>query len=317
MATTISQPRSTNGARLRLLTFPREHGAWGILLIPLTTGAAIGMNSADALFPLILFSLAALALFCLRTPVESWLAASPLRPQTATERRAVFYSIVAYAAAAAVTLSVLIGAQHAYGLLVLGTLVASVFSVQAVLKKFGRQTRMSAQLIGSIGLTSTAAPVIRGTSRMPQAPCSRGKVSRRRRETFGERGSDIAVAIWDSCSFLLSGDSSGLVNRLIHFNQKIVQVSARPAGRVFDGAIVAGDPHFEFVKNRFGFRIFVANLTNDVPPADEVIEVEHGSPRVWNSWGQPSGADKRRKALRSENRPWPQRRERDSRDKCS
>lgn len=157
MATAISEPRSSNAPRLRLLTFPREHGAWGILLVPLTTGAAVGMDSAEALFPLILFSLTAIALFCLRTPVESWLAASPLRPQTASERRAVFYSIMAYAAVAAVTLSILIGTEQAYGLLVLGTVVASVFFVQAILKKFGRETRMSAQLIGSIGLTSTAA----------------------------------------------------------------------------------------------------------------------------------------------------------------
>lgn len=157
MATATSEPRPSNASRLRLLTFPREHGAWGMLLVPLTTGAAVGMDSAEALFPLMLFSLTAIALFCLRTPVESWLAASPLRPQTASERRAVSYSIMAYAGAAAVTLSILIGTEQTYGLLVLGAVVAFVFFVQAVLKKFGRETRMSAQLIGSIGLTSTAA----------------------------------------------------------------------------------------------------------------------------------------------------------------
>jgi YwiC-like protein len=157
MATALSEPRPANGARLRLLTFPREHGAWGMLLVPLTTGAAIGFNSATRISPLILLVLAALSLFCLRTPVESWLAASPLRPQTDSERRAVKNSILAYGAMAAVSLALLMGLEKAYGLLVLGTVVASVFFFQAILKRFGRETRTSAQLIGSIGLTSTAA----------------------------------------------------------------------------------------------------------------------------------------------------------------
>lgn len=157
MASTISDIRPANGARLRLLTFPREHGAWGILLVPLTTGAAVGFHSSAEIFPLILFSLAALSLFCLRTPVESWLAASPLRPQNASERRAVLYSTLAYASVAGVALAVLLGVEHAYGLLVLGAAAAGVFLLQAVLKKLGRETRMSAQIIGSMGLTSTAA----------------------------------------------------------------------------------------------------------------------------------------------------------------
>jgi YwiC-like protein len=153
----MSELRVSNSSRRRLLTFPREHGAWGILLVPLATGAALGFHSASQILPLILFTLAALALFCLRTPAEAWLAASPLRPQNASERRVVFYSIAAYAAAAGIALSVLILWQHAYDLLVLGAIVAAIFGVQAVLKKLGRETRTSAQWIGATGLTSTAA----------------------------------------------------------------------------------------------------------------------------------------------------------------
>lgn len=156
MATAMPEVTAAN-SRLRLLTFPREHGAWGILLVPLVTGAALGFNSPARILPLILFTLGALALFCLRTPAEAWLATSPLRPQNASERRAVFSSMAAYAAVAALALTVLIAWQQAYELLALGAVVAAIFLIQAVLKKLGRETRMSAQLIGAAGLTSTAA----------------------------------------------------------------------------------------------------------------------------------------------------------------
>ena len=42
-------------------------------------------------------------------------------------------------------------------MLALGAAVGAIFLLQAVLKKLGRETRVSAQLIGSLGLTSTAA----------------------------------------------------------------------------------------------------------------------------------------------------------------
>jgi YwiC-like protein len=157
MGTTTSGVHPANAARLRLLTFPREHGAWGILLIPLATGAAIGYHSPAAIFPLILFTLAALALFCLRTPLENRLAASPLRPQTPIERRAVETSIVVSVAVAGTSLVALLWLERTWSLLLLGAAVAAIFLAQAVLKKLGRETRMASQLVGSMGLTSTAA----------------------------------------------------------------------------------------------------------------------------------------------------------------
>jgi YwiC-like protein len=157
MDTTTSVVQPANGARLRLLTFPREHGAWGILLVPLVTGAAIGYQSPTAILPLILLTLAALALFCLRTPLESWLAASPLRPQTPAERHAVESSIIAFAAVSGAALAALLWLERAWSLLILGAAVAAIFLAQTILKKLGRQTRTRAQLMGSLGLTSTAA----------------------------------------------------------------------------------------------------------------------------------------------------------------
>ncbi len=146
-----------NNSRLRSIVWPREHGAWGILLIPLVTGAWVGRPSGERIVPLVLFALAALGLFCLRTPVEIWLGVSPLRVETAAERKAVHSSIYFYASLSVAGLVILFWRVHAYGLLLLGAAAAAAFTVQAVWKNLGRQTRLNAQLTGSLALTCTAA----------------------------------------------------------------------------------------------------------------------------------------------------------------
>lgn len=157
MSSVASELQAFQQARFRSLVWPREHGAWGILCVPLVTGGRIGLFRGNGIAGLALFAVASLALFCLRTPLEAWLQTSPLRPRTPSERRAVLYSILAYASLAAATLTVLLWREHAYGLLILGAAVGAMFLAQAILKKLGRETRMTAQLIGSLGLTSTAA----------------------------------------------------------------------------------------------------------------------------------------------------------------
>ena len=157
MSSIASEFHMLRQERLRSFVFPREHGAWGILLVPLVTGAWIGLTTGHGIFPLILFITAALALFCLRTPAEIWLETSPLRAQTSAERHVALYSIFAYAAVAVIALAFLLGHERAYGLLPLGAAVGALFLAHAALKKLGRQTRMAAQLLGSLGLTSTAA----------------------------------------------------------------------------------------------------------------------------------------------------------------
>lgn len=143
--------------RVRSLVWPREHGAWGILLAPLLTGAWIGLPGGSGVAALGLFVAAAVALFCLRTPVEIWLEISPLRAQTDRERRAVIQAIFFYSFVAAGALAVLLWSARLYGLLLLGAVVGVLFLVQALLRKLGRETRMVSQWIGSLGLTSTAA----------------------------------------------------------------------------------------------------------------------------------------------------------------
>lgn len=149
------QDRINNG-RARALVVPREHGAWGILLTPLVTGAAIGTRSFAGAIDVVLLTIAALSLFWLRTPVESCFGAGPLRVQTDSEGKSVLSAMAILGSIAAISLTTLFLAGRSSGLLVLGAVAAVTFVVQALLKKLGRPYYMAAQIIGSVGLTATA-----------------------------------------------------------------------------------------------------------------------------------------------------------------
>jgi hypothetical protein len=71
--------------RARALIVPREHGAWGLLLVPMVTGAGIAFRGSNHVVPFVLLLIGALALFWLRTPLESLLGASAMRAQTRDE----------------------------------------------------------------------------------------------------------------------------------------------------------------------------------------------------------------------------------------
>jgi len=139
------------------MVVPREHGAWGMLLVPLATGAIVaartGINSAA----LALFISAAMSLFWLRTPVESRLGTSAIKAQTAEERKFVSRMIAAIGTLAVLSLAALLWSSNVRALIVIGTVAALAFAAQAAVKQFGRRGRMPAQVIGAIGLTSTAA----------------------------------------------------------------------------------------------------------------------------------------------------------------
>lgn len=145
-----------SGPRLRTLVVPREHGAWGMLLVPLATGAAVGLMRGGQALPLVPFVLAAMALFWLRTPVESWLGTTPLRAQGAEERRAVLVFILPLSAAAVLMFTTLFWNGQNRSLLPLGLIAALAFAGQTGLKKLSRKLRMASQVTGAIGLTAAA-----------------------------------------------------------------------------------------------------------------------------------------------------------------
>ena len=142
--------------RRRALILPREHGAWGLLLVPMITGAGVAFRQASHIFPLILLSTAALALFWLRTPLESLLGTSAMRAETIEEARTVKSMVAVLAALAAVTLAALLWAGRNADLWPLGGAVALAFIGQALLKKLGRRARMLSEMVGTVGLTAAA-----------------------------------------------------------------------------------------------------------------------------------------------------------------
>jgi hypothetical protein len=142
--------------RRRALIVPREHGAWGLLLVPMITGAGVAFRECSHIFPLILLSTAALALFWLRTPVESLLGTSAIRAQAAQERFEVSVVIVILAKIALVALIALLWAGRNPYLWLLGAVAALAFLGQALLKKLGRRARIVSEMVGIIGLTAAA-----------------------------------------------------------------------------------------------------------------------------------------------------------------
>lgn len=152
----MSQLGVLSNRRLGSLIAPREHGAWGLLFVPLATGGAVGLFAGGNGLPLTAFAIAALALFWLRTPVESWLGTGLLRVQTEQERRGVGVTILLLAAVAATALASLFWNGRNRDLLLLGLIAICAFSAQALLRKLSRRTRMLSQIVGTLGLTVTA-----------------------------------------------------------------------------------------------------------------------------------------------------------------
>ena len=142
--------------RHRALIVPREHGAWGLLLVPMITGAGVAFRECSHIFPLILLSAAALALFWLRTPAESLLGTSAMRAQTSEEARTVKLAIAILGAIAAVALGGLLWSGRNIDLWPLGAVAAAAFIAQAFLKRLGRRARIWSEMVGTIGLTAAA-----------------------------------------------------------------------------------------------------------------------------------------------------------------
>ena len=156
-------------ARIWALVIPREHGAWGLLLVPLFTGVVAGFASEHRIWPLLMFTVAALSLFWLRTPVESLIGTSSLTANTESERRTALIAAILLAALATTCLTGLMWKGQNLQLLLLGGATAFALVVQTGLRRLGRRARMAAQLVGAIALTCTApAAYYIGTGRLSE-----------------------------------------------------------------------------------------------------------------------------------------------------
>jgi len=169
MTETSDAVRAAQNTRRRALIVPREHGAWGLLLVPLFTGVVAGFASGHRIWPLLLFTVAALSLFWLRTPVESLMGIGSLTANTKEERRTALVTSVLLATVATACLTDLMWKGQDSQLLLLGGATAFALLVQSVLRSRDRGWRMAAQMVGSIGLTCTApAAYYIGTGRLSE-----------------------------------------------------------------------------------------------------------------------------------------------------
>jgi hypothetical protein len=145
--------------RNRALIVPREHGAWGLLLVPMVTAAGVAFRQSTNVFPFVLLLTTALALFWLRTPLESLLGISAMRAETKEERSSVAFVVLYLAFVAILASSMLLWAGHNSLLWVIAAAAGVAFVAQAVLRKMGRRTRMLSEIVGTIGLTASAPAV--------------------------------------------------------------------------------------------------------------------------------------------------------------
>lgn len=127
-----------------------------MLLIPLITGAAVGLRNGGHGWPLVPLSITVLTLFWLRTPVESWFGAAAVRARSAREFALVRKAVLILSTVAVSALAWLFWGGRNAALLWVGGAAGVAFLGQALVKKNGRTGRVAAQIIGAAGLTATA-----------------------------------------------------------------------------------------------------------------------------------------------------------------
>jgi hypothetical protein len=147
---------ATRQTRRRAMIVPREHGAWGLLLVPIFTGVVAGFAPEHRILALLQFALLALSLFLLRTPIESLLGTGAIVARTSDERwTALIASTGLGFLSSACLLGLMWNGQYP-ALWLLGAATAGSFVLQAVLRTLSRSTRMISQVVGAFGLTCTA-----------------------------------------------------------------------------------------------------------------------------------------------------------------
>ena len=140
-----------------LVLVPREHGTWGLLLFPLISGAIVGYLSTPnaSLKAALWFLLSAVAAFLIYQPLESLLGLSLIKARSQRQQRIAIISVIALAIIATSGVIELFNLQRR---LVLGFgLVASGCFGLRILLGNSRRMRIPRQLMGALGLSSTAA----------------------------------------------------------------------------------------------------------------------------------------------------------------
>src|SRR5512143_571760 len=125
MMSAVSGIRDVHPSRTKALVIPREHGAWGILLVPLVTASCVGFLRGNGLLEFVQFLTAALALFWLRTPVEILLGSSTMHAHTAEEKKTVWQATLIISLFAGLPLYLLFRNGQHLGLLFIGAIAGA------------------------------------------------------------------------------------------------------------------------------------------------------------------------------------------------
>jgi len=139
------------------LLVPREHGSWGLWLLPLISGAVVGyvFGPHAALAPVLWFGLAAASAFLIYQPLESLLELSLIKTRSQRQQRTALIWIIALTIAAVCSVLKLLHLQR-FLVLLIGAVASGCFGGRSLLGR-SRRVRVLKQLIGALGLSSTAA----------------------------------------------------------------------------------------------------------------------------------------------------------------
>jgi hypothetical protein len=143
---------------MRLL-IPREHGSWGLWLLPLISGAVVGgiARSNDSGAAIAWFFAASASAFLVHQPFQAWLGRTPLKARSVEEKRTALWATVTLLAVSGLSL-VEMTLHGRPMVLLLAVLAGGCFSANLLMAGTKlRSLRFAAQIVGALGLTSTAA----------------------------------------------------------------------------------------------------------------------------------------------------------------
>jgi hypothetical protein len=132
---------------------PREHGAWGILLVPFLTAVLV----AGRLTPAVPLALAAVVLaFLARFPLEVLLAPAGREARVGPELARARHFAWVYGLGLLGTGAVLVGGWKLYLLVPLGGLAGALFGLHIRAARRGSERRLGEELLTTSGLTLSA-----------------------------------------------------------------------------------------------------------------------------------------------------------------
>lgn len=162
-----SQTRTRGPRRAKILQFPqpqtrkllvpREHGSWGLWLLPLITGAVVGAatHPGPSDWAIFWFCAASAAAFLAYQPLEALLGISPLKARTPEEKQLAATWVILTGFIAMISAAQLIIAGRAR-VLWFALVAAACFGVRMLFSKI-RALRATRQILGALALSSAAA----------------------------------------------------------------------------------------------------------------------------------------------------------------